>query len=250
MDRREFFWIHRDYNNRSLNQLAQSVTEYNTALLLNKGYDVAYCYNTPDDHLESAEIGTLFPNTESALTVEAVYAVNDIFNFNLYFSQNTEDRISVPDEHLNTFDCLVSLAAGNKIENNPIDIGLTSSNHYVIDISPTAIHKSNEIYKHISSYTQVDIFNTDALKQFLSSCKGTKGFFVASNCFLYMVNSLIYDVKLRLKMQNQFIEILANDKIDWYVEIDSADGKFFNCARAKDICNKELNEKFKALPWI
>jgi hypothetical protein len=250
MSQKEFFWLHRDYHNRSLNEMAKSITEYNTAFLLNKGYEVFYCTNGADPQLEQAEIGSLFPTTDLDYTVKDTHIVNDIFNFNVYFTKNTEDRIQVPAKHYKTFDCLVSLAAGDKIDKNPIDIGLLGNNHYVIDISPTAIHKSMGIYKAITSYNQLDIFNTTELKQFLATCKGTKGFFVVSNCFLYSVSALIYDVKLRLQMQNQFIEILANDKIDWYVEMDSADGEFFNCVRAKDIQNKKLDKRFKALPWI
>lgn len=249
MEQKEFFWIHKDYNNRSLNQLAQSVTEYNTAFLVNQGYDIFYCTNGVDTHLEQCEIGVLFPNTLD-YTVKDLHIVNDIFNFNVYFTKNTEDRITVPFEHFNSFDCLVSLASGNKVETNPLDIGLVGSNHYVIDVSPTAIHQSMGIYKNVSMYKQLDIFNIDDLKKFLSTCDGTKGMFVVSNCFLYMVSSLIYDVKTRLKIQNEFIKVLAEDKIDWYVEMDSADGEFFNCVRAKDIQNKQLDKKFKGLPWI
>jgi hypothetical protein len=230
--------------------MAKSITEYNTAFLLNKWYEVFYCANGAESHLEQAEVGSLFPTTDLDYTVKDIHIVNDIFNFNAYFTKNTEDRIQVPGEHYKTFDCLVSLAAGDKVDKNPIDIGLLEDNHYVVDISPTAIHKSMGIYKEISSYTQLDIFNDYELKKFLSTCKGTKGFFVVSNCFLYCVSALIYDVKLRLEMQNKFIEILANDKIDWYVEMDSADGEFFDCVRAKDIQNKKLDKRFKALPWI
>jgi hypothetical protein len=250
MSQKEFFWLHRDYHNRSLNEMAKSITEYNTAFLLNRGYEVFYCTNGAESHLEQAEVGSLFPTSELSYTVKDTHIVNDIFNFNVYFTKNTEDRIHIPGEHFKTFDCLVSLAAGDKVDKNPIDIGLLGNNHYVIDISPTAIHKSMGIYKEVSSYSQLDIFNPDELKKFLATCKGTKGFFVVSNCFLYSVSALIYDVKLRLQMQNQFIEILANDKIDWYVEMDSADGEFFNCVRAKDIQNKKLDKRFEALPWI
>lgn len=249
MTTKEFFWTPKNYHNRSLNEMAKSITEYNTALLINRGYNIVYAGNGVEAHEEQAEIGRLFPTTDITDTVKDVHIVNDIFNFNLYFSKNNDGRITIPGEHYKTFDCLVSLAVEGKVETDPTDVGLIG-NHYVIDISPTAIHESMGIYKSVSSYTQVDIFNTEKLKEFLATCEGTKGFFVVSNCFLYMVNSLIYDVKLRLEMQNQFIKVLANDKIDWYVEMDSADGTFFNCVRAKDIQNKQLDKRFKALPWI
>jgi hypothetical protein len=88
------------------------------------------------------------------------------------------------------------------------------------------------------------------VKEFLKTCKGTRGFFVVSNCFCYIVNSLLYDVNLRLKIQNEFINVLANDDIEWYVSMFSADGTYYRCDRAIDIQNKILDKNFKELPWI
>jgi hypothetical protein len=51
-------------------------------------------------------------------------------------------------------------------------------------------------------------------------------------------------------MQNEFIAILAHDKIDWYVTMFTADGTYYPCVRAKDIQDKKLDERFKILPWI
>jgi hypothetical protein len=139
------------------------------------------------------------------------------------------------------------------IENNPLDIGLVGENHYVIDISPTALHKmlGLNLYKETrEQFINLDIFNKHAVDEFLNNCKGTRGFFAISNCFMYIVNSLIYDVNIRLKIQNTLIERLASDKIEWYVTINSADGIFYPCVKASDIVNKKLDNRFGVFPWI
>jgi hypothetical protein len=251
---KKFYWVEKDYNNSSLNGLAQRLTEYFTADLILDNYEVIYTNEIPND-TEYAMVGQVGISAKAreknfGFFVSDTHLINDIFNYNIYFPQNTE-TLDIDPNLKGTFDCLVSLAAGAMIETNPIDVGLTTSNHYVIDISPTAIHKSMHLYKEtVSNFTQLDIFNRDAVNKFLSTCKGTKGFFVVSNCFRYIINSLLYDVELRLKMQNEFIEILANDKIDWYVTMFTADGTYYPCVRAKDIQNKQLDERYKVLPWI
>jgi hypothetical protein len=253
---KKFYWIDKDYQNESLNNLAKRVVEYNTANLISYGFEITYSKEIPADGSPYAEVGKIEVSDQADEkgfdhSVADVNVINDIFNYNLYFVNNTEDPLMIKDELKGTFDCLVSLAAGDMIERNPEIIGLIGSNHYVIDISPTAIHKSMNLYKDLpTGFIQVDIFNTDAVKEFLKTCKGTKGFFVVSNCFCYIVNSLLYDVNLRLKIQNEFIDILANDKIEWYVSMFSADGTYYHCDRAIDIQNKILDKNFKELPWI
>jgi len=251
---KKFYWVEKDYNNRSLNGLAQRLAEYFTADLFLEEYTVEYTTEIPTD-AEYAMIGQAGISAKAreknfSFLVSDTYLINDIFNYNIYFPQNTE-KLDIAPEMKGTFDCLVSLGAGEMIGTNPIDIGLTTDNHYVIDISPTAIYKSMGLYKDtVTSFIQLDIFNCDAVKNFLSTCNGTRGFFVVSNCFRYIISSLLYDVELRLKMQNDFINILANDKIDWYVTIFTADGTYYSCVRAKDIQDKKLDERFKVLPWI
>jgi hypothetical protein len=251
---KKFCWVGKDYGNRSLNGLAQRLAEYFTADLLLENYTVEYTTEIPTD-AEYAMVGQVGISDKAraknfGFTVSDTHLINDIFNYNIYFPQNTE-TLDIAPELKGTFDCLVSLAAGEMIATNPADVGLTTTNHYVIDISPTAIHKSMSLYKDtITNFTQLDIFNSDSVKSFLSNCEGTKGFFVVSNCFRYIINSLLYDVELRLKMQNEFIKILANDKIDWYVTMFTADGTYYPCVRAKDIQDKILDERFKVFPWI
>jgi hypothetical protein len=240
-----FTWIHKEYPNDSLKNLAKRVTEYHTACLFSTDSSVEYHYEG-----DGIEIGRLFLNPQAPkFTIEDIHVLNDLFNFNVYFTENTEDR-TIANADTGEFDCLVSLASGDKVNTNPEDIGLKNGNHYVIDISPTAIHKALNIYKNISSFTQLDIFNPTAVKEFLNTCKGTRGLFTVSNCFLYVVSSLIYDVQLRLDLQNKFIQVLADDKIEWYVNMLGADGTNYSFVRAKDIVNKQLDTKFKILPWI
>lgn len=253
---KKFYWVEKDYQNESLNNLARRVVEYNTADLVSDGYDIVYSKELPTDGSPYSEIGLIEISKQAAekgfgYSVSDVNVINDIFNYDLYFKKNTERPIKIDDNLKGTFDCLVSLAAGDMIERNPIEVGLTSSHHYVIDISPTAIHQSMNLYKELpTGFVQVDIFNTDQVLAFLKTCQGTRGFFVVSNCFCYMVNSLLYDVQLRLRLQNKFIDILANDKIEWYVSMFSADGTYYRCSKAKDIRNKLLDKKFEVLPWI
>lgn len=253
---KKFYWIDKDYQNESLNNLAKRVVEYNTASLISDGFEIVYSSSAPLDNSISCEVGRIevsqqADEKEFYYSVADVNIINDIFNYNLYFVNNTENPLMITNELRGTFDCLVSLAAGNMIERNPELVGLVGDNHYVIDISPTAIHKSMGLYKDMSlDFIQVDIFNIDAVKEFLKTCKGTRGFFVVSNCFCYIVNSLLYDVNFRLKMQNEFIEVLANDKIEWYVSMFSADGTYYHCNKASDIRNKNLDKQFEALPWI
>jgi len=252
---KKFYWVHKDYNNESLNSLARRVTEYNTADLLADNFQVCYTETVPTDGSDYAYIGKLqivggvldhFP-----YTVEDIHIVNDIFNYNLFFKQNTEDQLIIPNEMKGTFDCLVSLAAGQMVEMHPKEIGLATDNHYIIDISPTAIHQTMNLYKDVTSqFELLDIFNIDHVKEFLKKCKGTCGLFVVSNCFNYIVSSLLYDVEMRLHLQNKFIQALIDDDKEWYVTIFSADGSNYSLTKAEDISNKQLNTGFEVLPWI
>lgn len=248
---KKFYFIDKDYQNESLNNLAKRIAEYNAAELLSFGYDEFAVVSSPPAGAEHHEIGKLSLRPSVPFTVNDIYIINDLFNYNVFFEKNTSKRIETPNNLKGTFDCLVSLAAGDMVENNPVDIGLQGNNHYVIDISPTAIHKSMGIYKdRRHQYTQLDIFNKDAVSDFLKTCQGTRGMFVITNCFMYIVNALLYDVSLRLQFQNQLIRQLADDKIEWYVNIISADGISYSCVKASDIVDKKLDERFRSLPWI
>lgn len=249
---KKFCWIETDYQNESLNNLARRVTEYFTGDLLLDGHEVYYSKH-PLEYAENFPIGKIGISPKAAAmgfdyTVADLHVINELFNLNLYFPMNTEKRLDVGN-HYGTFDCLVSLAAGTMIENNPIDIGL-NGNQYVIDVSSTAITESMKLYKNTSGFTQVDLFNLSSVEKFLSSCTGTKGMFVVSNCFHYIVTSLVYDVKLRLKAQNDLMKLLANDKIDWYVSILTADGKYIDCISAKELQDTKLDDRYYVLPWI
>jgi hypothetical protein len=253
---KKFYWIEKDYQNRSLNNLAQNLAEYYTADLLLQDYDVYFSKEIPVDGSEYHEIGKLGIH-QRAFEIGFNYHINDlkvingILNYNLYFQKNTEERLSIPENEKGTFDCLVSLAAGDMIYTNPDDVGLKSKNHYVIDISPIAIHKSMNLYKEsVSNFFQLDLFDIESVKTFLDGCEGTKGFFLVSNCFMYIISSLVYDVRLRLEMQNKFIEALSNHKIDWYVSIYTADGTHYSFIRAKELKDKTLDQRFNIFPWI
>ena len=247
---KKFYFVNTDYQNESLNNLAKRITEYNMAELIGNDREAEFVDDAPTDS-EYQEIGKLSLRPYVPFTVKDLYVLNDIFNYNIYFEQNTSGRIEVPDELKGTFDCLVSLSAGDSIVNNPIDIGLTNDNHNIIDISPTAIHKMMGIYKENNyKFTELDIFNDEAVGKFLDSCTGTRGFFVVSNCFMYVINALIYDVNLRLDAQSKFLKRLSQDKIEWYVNIVSADGIFYSCVKASDLVDKKLDTRYNIFPWI
>ena len=247
---KKFYFVNKDYQNESLNNLAKRVAEYNMAELLMNNYEVSFVDVAPGDS-EHQEIGKLSLRPNVPYTVLDLFVLNDIFNYNIYFEKNTSGRVEVPDELKGTFDCLVSLAAGDSVINTPKDIGLTNSNHRIIDISPTAIHKTMGLYKeNVYKFTELDIFNDVAVDEFLASCTGTRGFFVVSNCFVYIINSLIYDVNLRLETQNKFLTKLAQDKIEWYVNIVSADGIFYSCVKAADLVDKKLDPRYEIFQWI
>jgi len=248
--------LHKEFDNDSLECLSRRVTEHNTADLLLENKEVFYSYDDPGELGEYREIGLIQlcePQSKFPYTIEDVSVVNDIFNYNLYFQNNTEPTIQIPSELEGTFDILISLAAGDMPITNSegIEFDESKGTHYIIDISPTAIHKTMGLYKKLNTkFQQLDIFNMYAFESFLSSCEGNKGFINVSNCFNYIVNALIYDVNYRLKIQNDFIEVLANDNKEWYVTMYSADGTHYQCVKAEDIRNKKLDERFKVLPWI
>lgn len=250
---KKFIWIEKDYNNRSLNNLAKNITEYNTAMLLNRGFEVEYetKVSADDDH---AVVGTLFANSPlSAYTVEDLEVINMLSDFNIYFKHNTEDLFDIG-EHKGTYDCLVSLAAGDISTKLPDHIGGVD-NHYIVDISSTAIKNSNKYFKNffekeVTNFQQLDFFNTANVKDFLSNISGTKGLFIVSNCFCYAPTSLFYDTEVRLKKQNEFINLLVDDKIDWYVDIVTADGATFRNIAARDLLDYKMTNKLKVLPWI
>jgi hypothetical protein len=249
----KFIWIEKDYKNRSLNNLAKNITEYNTSMLINRGFEVNYGSKSLTN-TEHAVVGTLFVMTPlSNYTVEDLEVLNMLSDYNIYFKYNTEDLVNVR-EHKGTYDCLVSLAAGDISTKLPDHIGGVK-NHYIVDISSTAIKKSNEYFRNffeteVTDYQQLDFFNIENVKEFLSKIDGTKGLFVVSNCFCYAPTSLFYDTEVRLRKQNEFIELLANDKIDWYVDIVTADGVTFRNVSAKTLLNHTMTDKLKVLPWI
>ncbi len=246
---KQFTWIRKDYGNRSLNELSKNITEYNTAMLFNRGYQV-YFSDAGGDAVE----GTLFVNTPmSYLTVENLEVINFLSDHDVYFKHNTED---MPDVgiHKGTFDCLVSLASGDISFKLPQHIGLIG-NHYIVDISSVAIKESinyfNEFFiKEKSNFEQLDFFNLDNVRQFLKKVRGTKGLMIISNCFCYAPTSLYYDTELRLKKQNQLIELLVNDRIDWYVDIVTADGISYRTVPAIELLNKSIDKQMRVIPWI
>ena len=245
---KRFIWKNRDYNNRSLNAMAKSITEYHTAMLFNENIQVDYSYTT------GVDIGTLFLHTSAkGITVENLDLTNALIDIDVHFKNNTEHKISFPKELQETFDCLVSLASGSNFAQEVKDIG-NINNHYIVDISPTAIREtmklSTMLKSNITDFVQLDYFNINSVKEFLKTLKGTRGFFTLSNVFCYAPTSLLYDIKLRIQHQNKLIELLANDKIEWYVSILTATGKHYDCINVNNLRNQKVDDTFKVLPWI
>ena len=245
---KKFIWKDCDYANRSLNSMAKSITEYHTAMLFNENIQVDYSYTT------GVDIGTLFLHASAkGTTVENLDLTNALIDIDIHFKNNTENKITFPKELQGTFDCLVSLAAGSNFVQEVKDIG-NINNHYIVDISPTAIREtmklSTMLKSDITDFVQLDYFNINSVKEFLRTVKGTRGFFTLSNVFCYAPTSLLYDVNLRIQHQNNLIELLANDKTEWYVSILTANGENFDCINVNELRNQKVDDKFKVLPWI
>ena len=142
-----FTWVPKDYNNRSLDNLSKNITEYNTTMLLTKGFNVQFADCVPKEG-KHAVYGTLFVDTPiDYYTVEDIHVVNFLSEHNVYFKHNTEDIINVG-HHKGTYDCLVSLAAGA----SPIEL-LNEVNpikkHYIVDISTTAIKETTSYFNEL-----------------------------------------------------------------------------------------------------
>lgn len=248
-----FTWVVKDYNNRSLNNLSKNITEYNTTMLLNKGFNVQFADSVPTKG-KYAAYGTLFADTPiDYYTVEDIKVVNFLSEHDVYFKHNTEEIIEIG-SHKGTYDCLVSLAAGNSPVKLINQIGEVKK-HYIVDISTTAIKETTQYFneffiKEKTEFEQLDFFNLDNVKQFLSKINGSKGLIIISNCFCYAPTSLLYDTKLRLKHQNALMELLANDKIEWYVDILTADGITYRNILAKDLVNQKIDKRLNIIPWI
>jgi hypothetical protein len=248
-----FTWIHKTYNNRSLDNLSKNITEYNTIMLLNRGFNVEFSDTIPTNGKYSVE-GTLFVDTPlDYYTVEHLGVVNFLSDHNVYFKHNTEDLIDVG-AHKDSYNCLVSLAAGT----SPVDllerVGKVER-HYIVDISTTAIKETNSYFneffvKERTEFSQLDFFNLENVKQFLETVEGKKGLIIISNCFCYAPTSLLYDTKLRLEKQNELMQLLATDKIEWYVDILTADGLTYRNVLARDLINQQLDKRLEIIPWI
>jgi hypothetical protein len=46
------------------------------------------------------------------------------------------------------------------------------------------------------------------------------------------------------------MELLANDKIEWYVDILTADGITYRNILAKDLVNQKIDKRLNIIPWI
>lgn len=221
-------WKHKDYGNESLNKIARNITEFHTGNL----EDVKY------SKWRGTPIGTVF--LHEPFTVKDTGVLNSLMNYNVFFKHNTEDDIVtnfVPD-------CAVVLASGDRVTT------INSKYTHVIDISPRALEKTKEIFDLPESmFYQLDVFNISDVKEFLKTCKGKTGLFCLSNIFLYLPSCVMYDVHFRLKKQNELIKLLAQDKIDWVVDMVTVNGTYIQTP-AKYLLNTKLDKKFEVLPWI
>ncbi len=235
----DFYWIHRDYGSPSLNNIAQRLVEYHTALLFSN-YNVHYT-DKNKNYKNFAEVGTIF--LDYAYNVTDVHVINSLMNYNVYFKNATENVEPVDESNL---DFVVTLASK--------DLLLPYTNkvkQYIVDISPLALEKTKSFLETPQSqYHQLDIFNIDAVNEFLKTIEGNCGYFDLSNCFLYMPSSILYDVELRVKKQNEFLNCLRNDSRIWYISMKSANGNYYYNKNVKDICNEDVDSRFRTLPWL
>jgi hypothetical protein len=240
--KKKFYWIHKDYNNASLNQIAQRLVEYHTSELL-ENFDVKYTYENKR-YKNSAVVGTIF--LDDTYSVNDQHIINSIMNYNVYFKQKTEDFKKLSDRTIQHLDFIVSLASGTLQKEC-----LERLNNYVIDISPTAIEKTRE-YLDIpeSNYYQLDLFNIEKVEQFLKSIDGKIGFIDISNCFCYLPSSILFDIDLRINKLNQFLKCLQQDSRIWYINLTTPNGDQYSNVNVKDIPEIKIDDRFKVLPWI
>lgn len=99
-------------------------------------------------------------------------------------------------------------------------------------------------------FVYVDLFDIDSVKKCLNSLEGTNGLWLASNIFNYITTSMLYDVQLRHEIQQQFINLLANDKINWDIGLNTAGSGAFKNESAKTLSDIKIYEGLKVLPWV
>lgn len=239
--KQDFFWIHKDYDNESLNNIAKRLVEYHTANLI-QDFNVHYVYQD-EGYQHSAPVGKIF--LDEPYLVSNPEIINTLMNYNVYFKSNTEDPISLH-KPINGLNFIVSLAA-----NDLKDEHLRSLKRYIIDISPRALEKSKAFLDvPTTNFYQIDIFDQVQVKEFLKTIDGDVGLMYVSNCFLYIPNCILYDIYYRLEKQNQFLDCLRNDSRKWYVNMCSANGEDFYNIDVDDLPNATIDERFKILPWI
>lgn len=239
--KKDFYWIHKDYNNSSLNNIARRLVEYHTANLIQE-YNVHYVYDY-QDYENFSEVGRIFLDED--YTVKDTHIINSLVNYNVYFKVNTEEDIKLC-ESITDLDFIVSLAAGDLKDSK-----LLKLKRYIIDISPRAIKKSKEFLDvPQSSFYQVDVFDDNQLSEFLKQIKEQTGLMYVSNCFLYIPNCILFDIQHRIEKQNQFLSCLRNDSRTWYVNMISANGDHFYNLNVDNIPEIVLDNRFGVLPWI
>jgi len=222
-------WKEVDYKNNSLNNIARNITEFHTG---NCQGDISY------SKTEGTPIGTIF--LEEKYTVKDMAILNSLLNYNVYFRKNTEQTLKTDLKP----DCAVVLASGNTVDQ------IESKYMYVIDISPKALQNHQKAFNMTSTeYYELDVFDLEEVRKFLRKCKGETGLFCLSNIFLYLPNCIMFDAKARLTRQNKLMQVLAEDKIEWYVDMCTVNGIYFQ-APARELVDMKLDDKFKVLPWI
>lgn len=237
----KFYWIHKEFSNPSLNNLSQRLVEFNTAILLND-FEVYYSYED-NDYEFKADVGTILLN--QPYTVADVDIINSIMNYNVYFKTNTEPDI-VLEKNIENLDCFVSMAAG-QVQNKK----LINLKRYIIDISPRALEFSKKFLSvPESNFYQVDLFSLKQIEEFLNKVEGNTGLIFISNCFLYIPACILFDINLRIQKANEFLNLLRNDKINWYVNMVTPNGDSLYNVPVSEVQDIKLDERLKILPWI
>lgn len=238
--KKDFYWIHKDYANASLNNIAQRLVEYHSAFMIND-FNIHYVFEN-DSYEHYATVGTIFLDEE--YTVENLEIINSLMNYNVYFKRNTEDPIDYPTDK--NLDFIVSLAAGD-LKNSKFE----QLNRYIIDISPMALEKSKSFLEvPTSNFFQIDLFNTLQLEKFINTVDGNRGMLYVSNCFLYIPNCILFDIHVRLAKINDMLDVLRKDSKTWYINLVTPNGDHLNNVCVNSISKIKLNDEFRKLPWI
>lgn len=269
----KFGWLHRPTGN-SLESIGRNVTEYVTIELMAAGIDVQYFY-TKEEILNSdlnfyATAGTLWhdelytilkQDTKQLNVNDSGHVLingNNLYNFiplinwglshQYIFDDNTENFKDTFEDRGDIFDCCICSAGGSTANLITKNVRLSpDAKIFIVDISKVSLDKCRERLGDNFEFILLDLFDITAVEKFVQNISCNKALWFASNIFNYINTSMIYDTEIRRKKQNDFINILSKQSVDWYVSLHTADAESIKNKSVKEL--KLLERSLTILPW-